>query len=77
VTTVATVLLAAPTMNACAGDNLLAFGYRISLNRSNKPYVMAGLTHNTREGFSPLHRPVTPSSPMISLAVAIKPFLAF
>lgn len=61
-TTVASVLLNAPTTNALRGV-IFSPGLRLNvLMRSNMPYVMAGLTHRTRLGLSPRHKPVMPSS---------------
>jgi hypothetical protein len=79
VTTVANVLLKTPIKNDLPGVNrpsdpaATCAAINIPLTRSNTPYVIAGLAVNTNPGFSPVHKPVTPSSAMISRAVSNSP----
>ena len=75
----ANVLLNTPIANDLPGVNLASApaatcaAIKIPLTRSKTPYVMAGFTVNTNPGFKPVHRPVSPSSAMISRAVASSP----
>src|SRR5689334_10281409 len=71
---VAIVLLRAPNQKIMPGDKVSVFSRfdNTSLNLSKVPYVIAGLTHKINDGFNPFHSPVTPSSPVISLAVPSK-----
>lgn len=75
-TMVASVLLNAPTKNDNQGPIFVdksPLARRIKLlTRSNTPYVIAGFTVNTRPGFKPSHKPVTPSSATISRATPRK-----